>query len=250
MSLSRAQVEMLVHSMDERIEKLCGSDGVEAHDILKHDAAQRTHLATQGEEIERLKSDKESLYAANVRLVKTYDAIVGTPCEQIRHAQEVATLQAELEGVKRERRDYGLTLTEAELNDHEYVLGYCEDFGVDFHRELVARDKAWQERDTLQQQLAEVTTERDGWAVYHDDDEPSWRHRAEKLEQQLAAREGQYNDLIMQVGKKFPDESRHETAKRYIQQHEQQCGQGGPVEALEDDIDKDAANEEYFRQKL
>jgi len=32
----------------------------------------------------------------------------------------------------------------------------------------------------------------------------------------------QYNDLIMQVQQKHPDETRHETAKRIIHQHENQ----------------------------
>lgn len=36
----------------------------------------------------------------------------------------------------------------------------------------------------------------------------------------LAALQTQYNDLIMQVGRKYVNESRHETAKRYIQRAE------------------------------
>ncbi len=36
---------------------------------------------------------------------------------------------------------------------------------------------------------------------------------------------------MFQVGKKYPGETRHETAKRYIQEHEH-CGEGGPSQAL------------------
>lgn len=54
------------------------------------------------------------------------------------------------------------------------------------------------------------------------------------LTAKLAASEQAYNDLVMQVYKKFPGESLHDTAKRYIQQHEQYCGQGGPVQGMAD----------------
>jgi hypothetical protein len=37
-----------------------------------------------------------------------------------------------------------------------------------------------------QQRIAELEQQVQQWAVYHEDDEPSWRHRAEKLAQQLA----------------------------------------------------------------
>ena len=37
--------------------------------------------------------------------------------------------------------------------------------------------------------------------------------------------EKDYNDLIYQVATKFPNESRHETAKRYIQQAENRPSQ-------------------------
>ena len=40
------------------------------------------------------------------------------------------------------------------------------------------------------------------------------------LRERLKAVEEKYSDLIMQVGKKFTGESRHETAKRYIRERE------------------------------
>jgi meiotically up-regulated gene 157 (Mug157) protein len=52
------------------------------------------------------------------------------------------------------------------------------------------------------------------------------------LKQQLATLQSSYNELIMQVGRKFTGESRHETAKRYIRErednsHSSQSGQSG-----------------------
>lgn len=37
-----------------------------------------------------------------------------------------------------------------------------------------------------------------------------------------------HQELIFQVGKRFRGETRHQTAKRYLQEHEDHCGQGGP----------------------
>lgn len=37
------------------------------------------------------------------------------------------------------------------------------------------------------------------------------------------------DELLYQVGTKFPGESRHETAKRYLRTHEDHCGKGGPA---------------------
>ena len=51
-----------------------------------------------------------------------------------------------------------------------------------------------------------------------------------RMEQQLAELRDQYNDLIMQVAMKHPDETRHETAKRYIYNAEHQDNE--PAAAL------------------
>ena len=37
-----------------------------------------------------------------------------------------------------------------------------------------------------------------------------------------------HQELIFQVGKRFRGETRHETAKRYIREHDDHCGHGGP----------------------
>ena len=41
-----------------------------------------------------------------------------------------------------------------------------------------------------------------------------------KLQAENEELKNKYYDLLLQVAKKFPDESRHETAKRYIQERE------------------------------
>ncbi len=43
------------------------------------------------------------------------------------------------------------------------------------------------------------------------------------LGQRVTEIEHDYYELIMAVSKKFPDESRHETALRYIKQAEDNC---------------------------
>jgi uncharacterized protein YhaN len=53
----------------------------------------------------------------------------------------------------------------------------------------------------------------------------SYEDRIADLEAQLAAEREKYSDLIMQVQNKIPGESRHETARRIIQQHENQCNE-------------------------
>jgi hypothetical protein len=44
--------------------------------------------------------------------------------------------------------------------------------------------------------------------------------RFAKLLKELAGERGRYNELIFAVGKKFPNETRHETALRYIRERE------------------------------
>jgi len=41
-----------------------------------------------------------------------------------------------------------------------------------------------------------------------------------QLERELAEAKRNYMELIMSVGNKYPNETRHETAKRYIQERE------------------------------
>jgi len=53
----------------------------------------------------------------------------------------------------------------------------------------------------------------------------------DELQQALAAAEGKYHELIMAVARKFPNETRHETALRYIRQAEQQATEPGVVKA-------------------
>ena len=46
---------------------------------------------------------------------------------------------------------------------------------------------------------------------------------SEQLQAERDRYKEKYEDLIYCVASKFPNESRHETAKRYIQQREQHC---------------------------
>lgn len=55
--------------------------------------------------------------------------------------------------------------------------------------------------------------------------------RAHTAEQARDEARSLHQELMFQVGKKYPGETRHETAKRYIQEHEH-CGEGGPSQAL------------------
>lgn len=47
-----------------------------------------------------------------------------------------------------------------------------------------------------------------------------WKKRAEQADRRAAEAEKKYSELIYAVEKKFPDESRHATALRYIQERE------------------------------
>lgn len=67
--------------------------------------------------------------------------------------------------------------------------------------------------DALAQELKEVTRRLSLYGAQADDENDRLQAENEKLQEK-------YSDLIMCVAQKFPDETRHETAKRYIQQAE------------------------------
>jgi len=50
--------------------------------------------------------------------------------------------------------------------------------------------------------------------------------RVEQLERELDEAKRNYMELIMSVGNKYPNETRHETAKRYIQERENMPSHG------------------------
>jgi hypothetical protein len=56
--------------------------------------------------------------------------------------------------------------------------------------------------------------------------------QVERLTLELDEANTLYHDLLFQVGTKHPGETRHETARRYLNQHERHCNQGGPCAAL------------------
>ena len=56
----------------------------------------------------------------------------------------------------------------------------------------------------------------------------------QELDAALAERDearGLHQELMFQVSSKFPDETRHQTAKRYLREHDRICGKGGPASA-------------------
>lgn len=50
-----------------------------------------------------------------------------------------------------------------------------------------------------------------------------------RLKAELAEGRNLYNDLLYQVASKFPNETRHETAKRYIAQQETKVSNGTAI---------------------
>lgn len=64
--------------------------------------------------------------------------------------------------------------------------------------------------------------------VFHEGNEIA-RLQAENVELRK-----NYNELIMSVGRKFPDETRHQTALRYIQTTETQCIEGPASAAMKE----------------
>jgi len=52
----------------------------------------------------------------------------------------------------------------------------------------------------------------------------------EHVESAMDAHQKKYQELIFAVAQKFPNETRHETALRYINERENQCH--GPVKAI------------------
>lgn len=51
-----------------------------------------------------------------------------------------------------------------------------------------------------------------------------WSDSHRQLECELAAAQTKYDELIYQVGTKWPNETRHETALRYIKRYENNLG--------------------------
>jgi len=55
-----------------------------------------------------------------------------------------------------------------------------------------------------------------------------------QLERELAEAKRNYMELIMSVGNKYPNETRHETAKRYIQERENMPSHGPNSAAIKE----------------
>ncbi len=72
----------------------------------------------------------------------------------------------------------------------------------------------------LEQQVEALEAARFAYASEFDGDKESIHENIRKMKQQVEALSEKYSDLIMQVQVKIPNETRHETARRIIQQHE------------------------------
>lgn len=117
--------------------------------------------------------------------------------------QQVADLTEKLAATTREVERYkSLLRTSCQDNIEEYNVACkptCDSHGHEHDCPTAHPGLVY---DELRQQLQAMTEERDRLAVYHEDDEPSWRHRAEKLEQQLATAQAEIGRLKEEVEKR------------------------------------------------
>ena len=98
----------------------------------------------------------------------------------------------------------------------KYCEGWCKENGGKF-------------TDCTGCEIAELEQE---LAVERESNE-AFSNRIEELHKQNQRIRDSYYDLIMQVAIKHPNESRHETAKRYITQSENHCNGPEAKQALE-----------------
>ena len=78
-------------------------------------------------------------------------------------------------------------------------------------------------KNHMKQKLTDVQQFFDNWldtCMETAVNEGYWRERAEKAEDK-------YNELLMEVESKFPGESRHDTAKRFIRESQSRGGDQG-----------------------
>ena len=102
------------------------------------------------------------------------------------------------------------------------------------------QQEAWEDyqnlvndRDDLRRQLAECREENGNMDSMYQDRLLDFEGMAYKAEEQLAEvtaerdrLQSDYMDLIMSVAKKFPGETRHQTALRYIRENESKFAPG------------------------
>lgn len=80
--------------------------------------------------------------------------------------------------------------------------------------------------DLTPYKLLKADHEPEGWPAIQMRDVTALVGEIEQLQQQNAELKEKYHELLFGVAQKFPDESRHQTALRYIQQREAEAVSG------------------------
>ncbi len=157
MPLTRAQIENIIETYELTISRLCGSDGVQASDFLRHDAALRAQLweAQQAALHEGIISGelKAQLAAQTARAERLhqdrYDLLTVTSTDGLLSSEWL------MRTATAERKVKDLTNRLAQVTQERDDQ---KKFAQDYYSEA---SKGWSKFRECEQQLAQVTRERD-----------------------------------------------------------------------------------------
>jgi hypothetical protein len=135
------------------------------------------------------------------------------------------TAQAQAE----QARDRLVDALDTALFPHGGLYGVADDGLTAFMDGFGERPLA----DVLGEHVESWRTRRDRWVALTTERD-ALAAKLAAAEQQRDEARALHQELMFQVGKKYPGETRHETAKRYIREHEN-CGHGGPCRATTED---------------
>jgi hypothetical protein len=116
--------------------------------------------------------------------------------------------------------DSGSSIDAADAN-RAYIAHSSPDRVLALIAQVEAAERSLDEMESFVKATATIAAERDALTA-----------QVERLTLELDEANTLYHDLLFQVGTKHPGETRHETARRYLNQHERHCNQGGPCAAL------------------
>ena len=194
----RRTVEALTADLaerDQRIERL-------AADLRIADESQVVYGAELSEARERIATLEQELHeekATIEALMPMHDRLATAVAQRVQAEQERDAIQETLAAV-----------------EHEVAIVYCHITGS---------------RISKCNTLASVVISEADDFVQKDIDE-AVKEAAEQAEARVAALEGQYYELLYAVANKYPDETRHQTALRYIRQAEAPCNKAKAHAAL------------------